>query len=111
MTPDPVFAENRFGLGPRGDGGGPRGGDPCGWAEQQLARFDPQLAAVPSRAAVANELADYQEVRRAAKAETREEAPAAAMMSPAAMPKMRRRARGQGGAWRGKPMRAGRGAG
>ena len=55
---DRAFAENRFGLGPRGDGGA-AAGDPRGWAAVQLKGFQAQLADVPSRRVVAEELADY----------------------------------------------------
>lgn len=84
--PDPTFAESRFGLGPRGDGA-TVGGDPRGWAEGQIALFHPRLAGLPSRAAIATELGDYYDVRRAARMDARDSAPAAAMMNPAAMPR------------------------
>ncbi len=85
--PDPTFAESRFGLGPRGEGAS-AAGDPRGWAEAQIGRFQPTLAGLPTRATIATELADYVEVRRAARAEAKQAAPAAAMMNQAAMPKL-----------------------
>ena len=82
---DLAFAENRFGLGPRGDGAG-ASGDPRGWASAQVRVVQPQLAGVPSRREVAEGLADYLQMKRESKMEARETAPAA-MMTPADMPK------------------------
>ena len=83
---DLAFAENRFGLGPRGD---ERvvGGDPRGWAAAQLKGFQPRLAGIPSRIEVAEGLADYLAMQRDARIERREAAPAMPMMAPANMPK------------------------
>ncbi|MEO5809565.1 MAG: DUF1800 domain-containing protein [Sphingomicrobium sp.] len=84
----PTFAESRFGLGPRGDDGTVSIGDPRSWAVAQIARFQPAIANLPSRAAIATELADFYELRRTAKADARQESPpSVAMMSKAAMPK------------------------
>ncbi|WP_309603392.1 DUF1800 domain-containing protein [Sphingomonas sp.] len=83
---DLAFAENRFGLGPRGDAAA--GGDPRGWAAAQVRGAPPRLAGVPSRREVAEGLADYLAVQREARIERREAAPApAAMMTAADMPK------------------------
>lgn len=83
---DLAFAENRFGLGPRGDAR-EAGGDPRGWASAQLKGFQPQLAGIPSRREVADGLADYLAMQREARIERREAAPAATMMTPADMAK------------------------
>ena len=56
---DLAFAENRFGLGPRGDAAAGVAGDPRGWAAAQLRGTQPQLAGLPSRREVAEGLADY----------------------------------------------------
>jgi uncharacterized protein (DUF1800 family) len=82
---DRAFAENRFGLGPRGDSAD-SGGDPRGWAAAQLAGAPVQLAGLPSRREVAEGLADYIEMQRQARQEKRQDTPAA-MMTPADMPK------------------------
>ena len=85
---DLAFAENRFGLGPRGDAAAGTAGDPRGWAAAQLRGAQPQLAGLPTRREVAEGLADYLQMRREAKMDAREAAPAAAaMMTPADMPK------------------------
>ncbi len=86
---DRAFAENRFGLGPRGDVAD-AGGDPRGWATAQLARFEPRLAGIPTRVEVAEGLADYLDMRREARMDRRADAPAVpppATMTPAEMPK------------------------
>ena len=64
---DLAFAENRFGLGPRGDAAAGVAGDPRGWAAAQLRGAQPQLAGVPSRREVAEGLADYLQMQREAK--------------------------------------------
>lgn len=74
---DRAFAENRFGLGPRGDQS-EAGGDPRGWATAQLAGFEPRLAGIPTRIEVAEGLADYLAMQREARMERR-----AAMPTPA----------------------------
>ena len=54
------IALNRFGLGARPDAAPPA--DPRGWLVAQLDRYDPRpaaIAAAPTRAQVAGELADY----------------------------------------------------
>ena len=85
---DLAFAENRFGLGPRGDAAAGVAGDPRGWAAAQLRGTQPQLAGVPSRREVAEGLADYLQMQREAKMEARDVTPApAAMMTRADMPK------------------------
>ena len=85
---DLAFAENRFGLGPRGDAAAGAAGDPRGWAAAQLRGTQPQLAGVPSRREVAEGLADYLQIQREAKMDARDAAPApAAMMTKADMPK------------------------
>ena len=80
------FAENRFGLGVRGNTPAP-GGDPRGWAEAQLGHFDPHVAGLPNSRSVALELADYLQektlARRAAQAGPK---PVESMMTAAAMP-------------------------
>ena len=84
---DRAFAENRFGLGPRGDASD-AGGDPRGWAAAQLSRFEPRLTGIPTRIEVAEGLADYLAMQRESRMERREAAPAAAAtMTPADMPK------------------------
>ena len=63
---DSAIALNRFGLGTRADEAIPA--KPRAWLIDQFALFDPRpaaLADVPTSAAVASELADYQEQRRA----------------------------------------------
>ncbi|MEO6247827.1 MAG: DUF1800 domain-containing protein [Sphingomicrobium sp.] len=80
------FAENRFGLGTRGDEAA-AGGDPRGWAVAQLARFDPHVAGIPDSRSVAIELADYLDLRASTKRMARMEAPpAGSVMTRAAMP-------------------------
>ncbi|MEQ7873413.1 DUF1800 domain-containing protein [Sphingomonas sp. ASV193] len=100
---DLIFAESRFGLGPRG-GKPVAGSDPRGWADSQLGRFRPALpVAIPSRTQVAENLIALNEARRDMRQESggpRQRAaladpsmqanPAAAMMTPAAMPKPER---------------------
>ena len=84
---DQAFAESRFGLGARGDSA-PILGDPRGWADAQLARFNPQVAGIPDSRSVAIELADYLDAKRDAKQMAQSDAPpAASLMSSAAMPK------------------------
>lgn len=83
---DLSFAENRFGLGPRGDTSAV-GGDPRGWASAQLTGFQSQVAGVPSRREVAEGLADYLQMQRDARMERRQDPPVAAMMTPADMHK------------------------
>ncbi|MEO7654904.1 MAG: hypothetical protein ABIS23_04370, partial [Sphingomicrobium sp.] len=82
---DRAFAENRFGLGPRGDAPS-AAGDPRGWASAQLTGVQAQLAGIPSRREVAEGLADYLAMQRDARMAKREAAPAA-MMAAAAMPR------------------------
>ena len=92
---DRAFAENRFGLGPRGDVV-EAGSDPRGWATAQLTRFEPRLTGIPTRVEVAEGLADYLAMQREARMDRREAAAAAApasaavMMTPAEMPRRRR---------------------
>jgi len=74
------FAENRFGLGARGDEPAP-GNDPRGWVDAQLTRFEPRVAGIPDSRSVAIELADYLDARRMARADR------PAMMTSASMPK------------------------
>lgn len=79
---DRAYAENRFGLGTKGDRPIGAGGDPRGWAAAQIGRFEPRLAMdLPSRAAIADELAQVYDVRR----ERRQQRSAAGMMTGAAM--------------------------
>ena len=78
---DLTFAENRFGLGPRGNAR-EAVRDPRGWAAAQLTRFQPQLAGIPSRVEVAEGLADYLAMQREARMERRD-------MTPATAPAMR----------------------
>ena len=82
---DRAFAENRFGLGPRGDVSA-AGGDARGWALAQLRGGQPQLAGIPSRREVAEGLADYLAVQREARMERKQDAAPAGTMTPAAMP-------------------------
>ncbi|MFN2473116.1 MAG: DUF1800 domain-containing protein, partial [Sphingomicrobium sp.] len=81
------FAESRFGLGARGDSPS-LAGDPRGWAEAQLTRFEPRVAGIPDSRSVAIELADYLEERGAARraAQAQGPSPAATMMTTASMP-------------------------
>lgn len=72
---DRAFAENRFGLGPRGDTPVEAKSDPRGWATAQLSRFEPRLAGIPSRVEVAEGLADYLAMQREARMERREAMP------------------------------------
>jgi len=63
---DAAIAMNRFGLGARPDEAPPA--RPKSWLIDQFASFDPHapaIAAAPTSAAVAAELADYQQQRRA----------------------------------------------
>lgn len=89
------FAENRFGLGARGDAPS-MSSDPRGWAEVQLAKFDPHVAGIPDSRSVAVELADYLDLQKAARQLAKDQqqmmpAPAATsaagLMVPASMPK------------------------
>ena len=85
---DLSVAESRFGLGPKG--GRPAvGGDPRGWAEAQIGRFQPRLAsAIPTRADIAADLTEIYAARREAKQDGRKQPKgAAAMMTDAAMPR------------------------
>jgi len=62
---DASIALNRFGLGARPDESIPN--DPKGWLKRQLDSFEPKpaaIAAVPTRAKVAGELADFYEQQR-----------------------------------------------
>lgn len=62
---DASIALNRFGLGARADEGIPD--DPKAWLKHQLEAFDPKpaaFAAVPPRAKVAGELADFYDQQR-----------------------------------------------
>ena len=62
---DASIALNRFGLGARPDESAPS--DPKAWLKRQIETFEPKpaaLAAVPSRAKVAGELANYIEQQR-----------------------------------------------
>jgi uncharacterized protein (DUF1800 family) len=88
------FAENRFGLGVRGDDPA-AGGDPRGWASAQLTRFDPHVAGIPDSHSVAVELADYLDLKQAERRLARDQqamvpAGASSMLTPAAMPKFAR---------------------
>ena len=69
------IALNRFGLGARPDQ--PLSGDPRAWLTGQIGRFDPRpslIAAAPSRAAIAGELAQYlNEIRPMLQAQRRAE--------------------------------------
>ena len=81
-----VIALNRFGLGARPGDQPPA--DPKHWLIQQFDRFEPRpqaLAQVPTRTAVAAQLADYiEEQRNFAQGKRRLQQPAS--MTPAAMP-------------------------
>lgn len=85
MTTAQSIALSRFGLGARP--GDPRLDDPRRWLGAQLDRFDPRpapIAAVPTRAAVVGELADYLAQQRAGRRERRMSgAQAAAQPDPA----------------------------
>ncbi|MEA3035567.1 MAG: hypothetical protein QOH04_1332 [Sphingomonadales bacterium] len=82
------IAASRFGLGARPDEAAPR--DPKAWLLGQLTRYDPKpaaLAAAPSRAEVAGQLADYLEEQRSAPRRPQQARPMqqAQPMQPAAM--------------------------
>ena len=79
------FAENRFGLGARGDGPAV-GGDPRGWASEQLSCFEPHVAGIPDSRSVAIELADYFQERAMAKRTAQANSPASALITSASMP-------------------------
>ena len=79
------FAENRFGLGARGDGPAV-GGDPRGWASEQLSCFEPHVAGIPDSRIVAIELAGYFQDRAMAKRTAQANSPASALMTSASMP-------------------------
>jgi uncharacterized protein (DUF1800 family) len=87
-----VLALNRFGLGARR--GEPLPPDPKRWLLSQLDRFDPKpavIAALPPRAQVAQQLADYLEETRATRGLRQAAMPTTSQMSgamPAAMPAM-----------------------
>ncbi|HVQ08973.1 MAG TPA: DUF1800 domain-containing protein [Allosphingosinicella sp.] len=72
-----AIALNRFGLGARGDESPPA--NPRAWLTGQLDRFEPRpppIAAAPSRAEVAGQLADYlEEARREGRGRRRAMAP------------------------------------
>src|SRR4051812_16661168 len=79
------IAASRFGLGARPDEAPPS--DPKAWVRGQLTRYDPKpaaLAAAPSRAEVAGQLADYLEEQRKAPRRPQQVQPAQPMQ-PAAM--------------------------
>ncbi|MEO7786791.1 MAG: DUF1800 domain-containing protein [Sphingomicrobium sp.] len=93
------FAESRFGLGARGDQPIPQS-DPRGWAEVQLAAFEPHVAGIPDSRSVAVELADYLDLQKAARQLAKDQQAmipsqpqhqpqqaAASLMMPAAMPR------------------------
>lgn len=60
------WIEGRFGLGARSDSPATEG-DPRGWCENQIARFNPRVAGIPARRDVAVELADYLQERAMAR--------------------------------------------
>src|SRR3954447_24350635 len=82
------IAASRFGLGARPDEAAPR--DPKAWLLGQLTRYEAKpaaLAAAPSRAEVAGQLADYLEEQRNAprRARPQPQPQPAQPMQPAAM--------------------------
>ena len=82
------IALNRFGLGARAGQAAPA--NPRGWLDGQIARFEPRpplIAAAPTRAAIAGELAEYlQEIRPMLQQQRRAQRPAAADAGSAAGP-------------------------
>ncbi len=83
---DPGFAESRFGLGPRSDGGDKPAGDMRGWAEAQIKRFQPALPGLPTKAEIAGELRDYYAARRDARMDQAANAAPIAMTAATALP-------------------------
>jgi uncharacterized protein (DUF1800 family) len=91
-----AIAFNRFGLGARSDDSVPA--DAAAWVTGQFSRFEarPQaIAAAPSRALVAGQLADYIEEARAEAASGRRQARRGGDMEPAMAPGMTARAPGE----------------
>lgn len=74
---DLSFAQNRFGLGPRGDQATERG-DGRAWVEAQVGQRLAALSDVPTRSEAAQALTAYREERREARRD--------GLQSPAAMP-------------------------
>ncbi|WP_114228426.1 MULTISPECIES: DUF1800 domain-containing protein [Sphingomonas] len=75
---DLIFAQNRFGLGPRGDQS-QGGGDGRGWVEAQLGARLAMLSDAPTGAEAAQALIAYRDERRNAKQ--------AGLLQPASVPK------------------------
>jgi uncharacterized protein (DUF1800 family) len=79
-----IFAENRLGLGVRGNTSS-ASNDPREWAEVQLTLFDPHVAGIPDSQSVALELADYLEARQVARRMAQVDAPVPSIIASASV--------------------------